>query len=353
MKLKRYQLSYVIRESVIRRRDFSTCLLESLLLEADWSKLAGRSEKQGNSIITHSSGGEDYVIDYVITVGPYKDGKFPEIQSASIGSKDDQVKGKWWRLTYLYSNSPSSVPLTLVASLSFHRKVLADTSVSPAAESVIKGYYEKESSNPKLIQDDADTVRIENGQDEKSPWLRAGYFAPPGTDAVAWRARLAGDDIVEDISTKTGMSEDEVRQKFAEAAEQGFSEAYADEKRTGIQDVPEEIEGKLKSAFSSKNIGQIATILYQGSQQQKSGKKLWPTPWITKNYNKLVELLIHSFKKPNLTKPEKSSINYLDDLVHALFSNEGRNDVYILEDALDRFEQTSPEMAKKIRAELS
>jgi len=315
-----------------------------MLLEADWAKLAGRSEKQGNSIVVHSMGGEDYVI----VVGPSEEGKFPKIKSAAIGFKDTEVPG-WWRLAYLFSDSPSSTPLALVGALSFHKKVLADTSVSPAAEAVIKGYYEKESSNSKLVITDADEVRVKGKQDENAPWLRAGYLTPPGADAVAWRSRLAGDDIVEELAKSHKMSEDEVREKFAQAAEEGFTEAYAEEGRTGIESIPGDIEKNLVEAIKASDIRQIALIFYEATKgESKPGKRPWPTAWITKNYPKLVETVIKALKQKSL---QKSAISYLDDLIHAIFQREGRSDIYILEDALDNLERTSPDLVKKLRAE--
>ena len=315
-------------------------------MEADWAKLAGRSEKQGNSIVVHSTGGEDYVI----VIGPSEQGKFPKIKSAAIGFKDPEVSG-WWRLAYLFSDSPSSTPLALVGALAFYKKVLADTSVSPAAEAVIKGYYEKESSNPKLVIADADEVRVKGKQDEKSPWLRAGYLTPPGADAVAWRSRLAGDDIIEELAKSHDMSEDDVRNKFAQAAEEGFTEAYAEEGRTGIESIPGDVEKDLIDAIKTADVRQIAMIFYEAAKEEiKPGKRPWPTSWITKNYDKMVETVIKALKQKTL---QKSAINYLDDLVHAIFQREGRSDIYILEDALEYLEQTSPDLVKKLRDEFS
>ena len=64
----------------------------------------------------------------------------------------------------------------------------------------------------------------------------------------------------------------------------------------------------------------------------------------------MVETVIKALKQKTL---QKSAINYLDDLVHAIFQREGRSDIYILEDALEYLEQTSPDLVKKLRDEFS
>jgi hypothetical protein len=311
-KIKRKNLNRLIKEVLHHGRDFDVCLLETLLLEAaNISSLASRAIKQGKCIVVHSEGGRDYVMVVNTKL------ENPEVVAASIGERE----GDWWRLQYLYSKEISSTPLALLGALSTFKKVIPDLDVSPAAEILIKNYFDNASRagdpDPELIELDADEQRVKSGKDKEKPHLRAGYFPLPGTDSMVSNAIAQGKELIKDLSTKLGKPEKEIKDEFAEMSEEGFSTAYESE-QTGYAKVPEEIEQKLSSSISAGDFSELSRILYSNyTSDQRGSKKSWIPKWLKKNQ----EALLKSIKNtPGFSKDE--GLKYLDQLLGKIVEKE-------------------------------
>jgi len=313
IRIKRKNLNRLIREVVYRNRDFDVCLLETLLLEAaNVSSLASRAIKQGKCIVLHSDGGRDYAM----VINPKLE--VPEVVAASIGEKE----GEWWRLQYLYSKEVSSTPLALLGALVTYGKVIPDLDVSPAAEMLIKNYFDNANKggepDPKLIELDADEQRVKAGKDKDKPHLRAGYFPIPGSESMIKEATSRGNELVKVLSKGFGKSEQEIKSEFSEMSEKGFSSAYESE-QTGYAKIPEEIEKELTDYLTHGDFQNMARLLYSTytAPNQRSPKKSWIPRWIKKNQDEIVK----SIKKlPRFSEDE--GLKYLDKLIEKIIEKE-------------------------------
>lgn len=319
MKLKRSQLNKLIIETVVHNKNYDSALLNILLAESSVLDMAKVSEKK-YAIVKHKVEDHDYVM---IISKPSKD-KPPEVVSAAEGKQE----GGWWRLMYLHSKSMRSTPLALAGALGLFKKVLVDLSVSKNADDLIKNYYESSKDDESLIIPDADEVRIKKNMDENFPWRRAGYLAPPGSEQIAYRATWTGDEIVDELSEKSGKSESEIRDMFVKSSDEGFKALYADEERTRIQNVPEEIKKKLQNAISQEDVRTIALTLYKAATEEDETKKRpWPSKWVSENIDPLMDMLQSAIKKPS----NRSTIEYLDKLIESIFAKEGTPGISVLD----------------------
>lgn len=140
----------------------------------------------------------------------------------------------------MYADNASVAIMLLAATLQSLRKVYADYSVSPAAQQVIKRYFDKVKNDPTLVTLNDDPYR-NNSHDNDPPWLKAAYLGPVGfnLEAASKQAELAIDDVLAD------QDQDDVEHALFDAASYGFNVAYDDNGRTksrkkASSDVPSE-----------------------------------------------------------------------------------------------------------------
>jgi len=320
IRITKKNLGRLIEQTLYHNREFDACLFEALLLETpNIASLAGRASKQGKVIIKYSDGGRDYVV-----IAGKKDGNV-EVTAAAIGEQE----GKWWRLQYLYSKEVSSTPLALAGALVIHRQVIPDLDVSPAAEMLIKSYFDNimksGKPDPALIKLDADEQRVKSGQDQQKPYLRSGYYPPSGSDSTVYKAVWAGDELVEELSSSQEKPEDEVRGDLARIAEEGFTTAY-DSEQTGYAKIPEDISKRLSSFLESGDVAGLSRFIYQeyanyAGDKQKTMKKTWIPNWLKKNQDDIISVIknIGDFEK-------NQQVKYLDHLLEKIVEREeGKN----------------------------
>jgi hypothetical protein len=134
----------------------------------------------------------------------------------------------YYRLNRLYADKSVAAIVLLAAALEFWKSVLPDYSVSPAAQQVIKRYFEQNKDNPKLIELDADT----NGKRTQPDFLKAAYLGPVGFDLDA--AFAAGDSIIEKAIKLNNHAYDreDIIDHMKDTANDGFDRAYADVTKT-------------------------------------------------------------------------------------------------------------------------
>lgn len=84
------------------------------------------------------------------------------------------------------------------AALAVAGRLVCDTQVSPAAQMVIKGYWEKHKDDPEYVVPE---VLAQDVWNIGAPWLRAGYLAGPIGDAFS-SAIAAGEEIASQTSVQ-------------------------------------------------------------------------------------------------------------------------------------------------------
>jgi hypothetical protein len=104
---------------------------------------------------------------------------------------DSKVGMLWAR-----ESNPMAAIYIMGAALYATGRVVADSDVSPAAEPVIKRYWEKYNSKPELVVPEVLDVTDLN---KDKPWLRAGYLSPGTGDANYRAAMEVGAQIVEQL----------------------------------------------------------------------------------------------------------------------------------------------------------
>ena len=144
-----------------------------------------------------------------------------------------------WRIAKMYADSAPVAMLLLAASLEAFGKVYPDYSVSPAAQQVIKRYFDKHKDDPTKVQLGADADRMKD--DSEAEFLRAAYLGPVGFDMrkAVKQGERAVDPFILDQDQET------VEDAILSAASAGFSKAYSDDERTksrkkASSDVPSE-----------------------------------------------------------------------------------------------------------------
>ncbi len=132
-----------------------------------------------------------------------------------------------WRINKMYADNAPAAIMLLAATLESLGKVYADYSVSPAAQQVIKRYFNKVKDDPALVTLNDDPYR-NNSHDNDPPWLKAAFLGPVGFNlaAASKQAELAVDDVL------TDQDQENVENAILDAASYGFSAAYDDDAKT-------------------------------------------------------------------------------------------------------------------------
>lgn len=202
-------------------REFKQLLYFELLGEAlDVGAMANRGLGTRGIVVADVQGGE-----YLVAVSLKDSATYPIAYDAALpkvlGSATGQSKGDVWQLRTLYADDPVTAVMLMGAAIEHWRRVVPDDSVSPAAQAVIKRYFEAYKDDPK---------RIENAD---QGFLKATYLGPVGFDFN--KASGAGDRAVEaavDPATPPVKESGRVRAWLQIVAKKGFEAAYDDIKRT-------------------------------------------------------------------------------------------------------------------------
>jgi len=131
-----------------------------------------------------------------------------------------------YRLHRLYAENAVVSIVLLAAALEYWKSVFADYSVSPAAQQVIKRYFDQNKDNPNLVELEADTA----GRAKHPDFLRAAYLGPVGFDIAG--ALAAGDKAIAAAGDPGNWGHDDVRDMIVDAAFNGFDRAYSDDVKT-------------------------------------------------------------------------------------------------------------------------
>lgn len=153
------------------------------------------------------------------------------------GAQTLEAGNDWQIVKTLWSDTSQAAYAILMGMLSSTQGLVPDTSVSPAAQEVIKRWYKKHEYDMEYIVDDP----MSKGN-KIEPFLSAGYIAGPGVKDVAEKRTLT--------------SKDKGWEGLVNAVRTGFVSAYTDLKRTKQSDFARSkkqesrlFEGLLTEAF--------------------------------------------------------------------------------------------------------
>lgn len=202
-------------------REFKQLVYFELLGEAlDVGAMANRGLATRGVVVADAQGGE-----YLVAVSTKDSATYPIAYDATLpkvtGSASGQNKGDAWQLRTLYADDPSTAVMLLGAAIEHWQRVVPDDSVSPAAQAVIKRYFQAYQDDPK---------RIENAD---LGFLKATYLAPIGFNlsaALANGEKAAADAV--DPATPPVKELGRVKAWLQIVAKKGFEAAYDDVKRT-------------------------------------------------------------------------------------------------------------------------
>ena len=162
------------------------------------------------------------------------DSELPTILGAAVG---EPAGDNTWRLRTLYAEDPTTAIMLMGAAIERWKRVLPDYSVSPAAQAVLKRYFEQNVDDPTKVEVGADSA---NRKDQnEADFLKSAYLAPVGFDLG--RAEDNGDAAVNsavDANIPPVKEARRVREWLRQLASKGFDEAYKSDiktKRVGTQ----------------------------------------------------------------------------------------------------------------------
>ena len=347
VRITKSSLNKVIKEVFVHNRNINECLIEALLREAlDWNSVVSDLIEDGKSIAEYSVSGEDYIM--VISIG--EDDQL-KVDAAAIG----YTEGDWWRLHLLYSDDVSSTPMALLGALALHKKVIPDLQVSPEAQALVKGYYQKsKKSDPGSIEDNADPQRIKSGEDENKPWLRAGYYPPTGTESNILAAKNKGNAVVKKVAKDQGKKPEEVLLNLAKTAKGSFSAAYSSSERTGMDKLTKDVDNSLlKKLFAHQFISLSDDLLYV--YKHKGSKKSWIPEWVGERQEEIKKAIADFLIKDQDSAYQAIKlINVLNNIL-ADPSEENISDYKytLVEDILDIIKEKKPKFLPIVKNELS
>ncbi len=146
-----------------------------------------------------------------------------------------KVNDGGWRIAKMYADSAPVAILLLAASLEAYKRVYTDYSVSPAAQQVIKRYFDKNEDDPTKVHQNADKWRMKD--DREPDFLRAAYLGPVGFDlrGALKQGEAAVDPYIAD------QDQEAVEEAILGVAGMGFHTAYGNDDRTKARKKPSDV----------------------------------------------------------------------------------------------------------------
>ncbi len=222
----------------IRLSELRNYLSWQLLEVADVGALASRGLKNCGIVDAgfDGSGEQDLIAISLRSKQQLGPNNLPRVLGAVSGEVDEDNDGnQYFTLTTLYADDPSSMVVLLAAALSKWKIVVPDFSVSPAAQGVLKRYYQ-------LFKDDPSKIKKLRKKETPTPWLHVAYLGPvDGFDVKA--AESSADEVIQQV---VGENPDDyygyrdVVKAIRQISIQGFRSAYANPDKTGHRQVESE-----------------------------------------------------------------------------------------------------------------
>jgi len=162
----------------VRLSELRVAILDVLLEAIDLDRLAKRGLR-GRTLMRLGSqnwdADETEEDDYGLNVPEEGDDELVLVDNkgvvvASVSIEGDS-DGEWKDIASLYAHTPADAVTIMMAALGYWRAINPSQNVSPAAQSVIKRYYDQYKDDPTRIMQQSSSTRWQ-------PWLTAIYLAP-------------------------------------------------------------------------------------------------------------------------------------------------------------------------------
>ena len=253
------------------------------------ARLAMSASKGGKRAIIRVNE-EDYAMLIAISTDINEETHLPNVLGMAQCAQESHMPG-WWRLKALYSDDPAATVLLMYSALKVFQRVLADESVSPEAQKIVKRYYDDAvKSGSKAVVQNADTYREETDPD----FLKAGYLDPgkgPNMNTLMRSGTETLNAVVDSGETKFKTTWS-LAQYLAEIADQGFEKAYENVERTGYRDFDQMLRSKaykqilygLEDAFYASGEEARRALSWYKENQDKvqefvNANPKWTTFW--------------------------------------------------------------------------
>lgn len=175
---------------------------------------------------------------------------------------DDQIGHNVWAIRTVYSDSSAVALLLFAAALAEWKIVVPDTSVSPAAQALIKRYYLQHSNDDRLVIPGLLRHRSAYG-DAPKPWLVAGYGAPDALNldstVAAGNKRCA--EFADSSINHQDLDAEKIRFWVAKIGVKGFMSAYNDYDKTGV--APPDLDALSKGLRPNDDATHVMQGIFQ------------------------------------------------------------------------------------------
>lgn len=203
-----------------------------------------------------------------------------------------------YRLHRLYADSAAISVVLLAASLEYWKRVFADHSVSPAAQQVIKRYFDQNKGNLALVEPDADSY----GRRSAPDFLKAAYLGPVGFNLA--QAIETGEKAIAKAVVGSEFERDDVLDMIKDTANNGFDRAYNDVTKT---------RHSLEDLYNASAAEDLLSELVKAIQKGGDAKTKALT-WLASCEKEVVELLDAEHPNPkawaNIVQPALDKLNY-------------------------------------------
>lgn len=203
--------------------------ISSLLFEvADVGALASRALRS-TTVIDVDGDGTRLVACSVSHRKTYDIGVGSIVLPRVVGSVECEPQGDSEAIVRtLFADEPSAAVLLLVVALGYHRYLKADHAVSPAAQALLKRYYDHNKDDRELV------IKSTN---KDLGFLGATYKGPVPGPFDLRSALTSGDDLAKsfiDHSNKAAETLSKVKGWIGVVASGEFGKAYSDPEKTGL-----------------------------------------------------------------------------------------------------------------------
>lgn len=212
-----------------------------LLNEIDVARFARRAKGKAILDISASKGSALILVDPnkpVVTGSG--DLEIPKVLGTVSAFPYAKGKAGAWVLHQFYADNPMNAIVLLSAAMKAFGTIIPDSSVSPAARNMIKTFYDKNKDDPNKITQNFISGDGQENMSNKSnldsdrwehDFLNAAYHA--GDEFPLDQFISTGREMLRSYADKQGVSTSKVLVATARAMQQGWKEAYRDEKKTG------------------------------------------------------------------------------------------------------------------------
>lgn len=204
-----------------------------------------------------------------------------------------------YRLHRLYAENAVVSIVLLAAALEYWKSVFADYSVSPAAQQVIKRYFDQNKDNPALVEPDADS---QGGR--RADFLKAAYLGPVGFNLE--HALQSGEKAINKAAEAGSeyWTRDDVVDMVKDAANNGFDRAYKD-----ISKTRHSLDDLLRDEAGKDLLAELVRAIRNGGTAKQKALE-----WLSSKVEEVYEMMIADKNEMDawyrIVQPALDKLNY-------------------------------------------